>query len=47
MSKTLGVTWPQTVTVDILHTLHSGIFAEYSKHTVCQLLGAEIWVTGR
>ena len=45
-SKTLGVTLPQTVTVDILHTLHSGIFAEYCKHTVWQLLGAEIWGDG-
>ena len=36
----------QTVTVDILHTLHSGIFAECCKHTVWQLLGAEIWGDG-
>ena len=42
-SKTLGVTLPQTVTVDILHTLHLGTFADYCKHTVWQLLGAEIW----
>ena len=45
-SKTLGVTLPHTVTVDILHTLHSGIFAEYCKHTVWQLLEADIWGDG-
>ena len=45
-SKTLGVTLQQTVTVGILHTLHSGICAEYRKHTVWQLLGAEIWSDG-
>ena len=45
-SKTLGVTLPHTETVDILHTLHSGIFAEYCKHTVWQVLGAEIWGDG-
>ena len=42
-SKNPGVTLPQTVTVDILHTLHSRVFAAYCKHTVWQLLGAEIW----
>ena len=40
------MTLPHTVTVDILHTLHSGIFAEYCKHTVWQVLGAEIWGDG-
>ena len=40
------MTLPQTVTVDILHALHTGIFAEYCKHTVWQLLGAEIWFDG-
>ena len=41
----LGITPSRSLTVDVLHTLHLGIFQQWGKLAVWSLLDATVWVS--